>query len=623
MPRARGSEQVADVRGTAPSAPTMPPARRRPTASAMVGLAGALLLVAAVAAACQSRQGVAPSPAAGTSGAPSPGLASPTPSSVAASPSPAALVAGTVAEAVETFGFPGLPVQQGQRVLVVAGPVDVFGASSFLLQHWGDLEHGLHADSDFGWLAADLAAELLRPVAVTCPDDPPSLREVAALQVFERPLCFGDRSLTFGPVALADLHVGLRTSSRWITERGSPDFFTALPAYPEEAAREVPDGSWVTVTGHFDDASSATCGGITEVARCRQRFMITSIVPAEAPDFVLLGTWRGMRSPPIGGRAGHSVTWTGTEMIAWGGVESARDVRPFVPANGAAYDPAANRWRKIPAAPIKGREFPIAAWTGDELLVWGGRQGSRSLGDGAAYDPAANRWRTLPPAPLDPVPATGEDAGTLAVGGLVGDRLVVVTTTGAAAYDPTTDRWTSLAPAPLRSGWRTAAVAGGRVVVTAFGDGATGDVEGAILDPVTGAWTAITVPLTILESGVAIVAAGDIVVVPAVGKALDPVAGSWSDVPKCEGAGYDAVWTGRYLLGIRAAYDVETGTCLDLPPAPRRAAPFDDSAGREYSAAAWTGDAYLTWSGGTGGDIVWVPNDGAVFRPARDLDPRD
>ena len=59
----------------------------------------------------------------------------------------------------------------------------------------------------------------------------------------------------------------------------------------------------------------------------------------------------------------------------------------------------------------------------------------------------------------------------------------------------------------------------------------------------------------------------------------------------------------------------------DLPPSPPRAKPFDDSNGREFPVAVWTGAEYVTWSGGNGGDIVWVPNDGAAFRPAGRLDP--
>jgi hypothetical protein len=542
---------------------------------------------------------------------PPPGAASPSVAATDVPTPPVALGPGVVAEATARFSIVGdRSVEVGQRVLVVDGPVEHDGAPAFLLQHWGDLEHGLRPDSDFGWLSADMATQVLRPVTVACPADEPSLREVAALQVFERPLCFGDRPLTFGPVTASDYLVGTRTSRRWISDDGRPDFFTGLPIYADDPALDIPDGSWVSVTGHFDDPSSAGCGDAANIARCRQRFIVTAVETVEPPDFVLRGEWRSMALPPIGGRIGHVLAWTGSEMLVWGGRESTPEVSVFdglKPRNGAAYDPVTDRWRRIPDAPISGRELPVSAWTGRELLVWGGLNGATSLADGAAYDPSTDRWRTLPAAPLG-----GQDA----VGAWLAERFIIVTSDGAAAYDPITDRWELLEPAPIRRGWRSVAVGAGRLVLIAFGDGASGRVEGATYDPATGTWRVIDVPLEPLDAGVLPVEAGDLVLVPAAGKALDPVSGAWHDVRACRGAANGATWTGRYVVGTSAAYDVATDTCRDLPPSPARAAPFDETNGREFAVGVWTGADYLTWSGGTGGDTVWVPNDGVMFRPA-------
>ncbi len=33
------------------------------------------------------------------------------------------------------------------------------------------------------------------------------------------------------------------------------------------------------------------------------------------------------------------------------------------------------------------------AWTGTEMIVWGGGDANTDLADGAAYDPATNSWR--------------------------------------------------------------------------------------------------------------------------------------------------------------------------------------------------------------------------------------
>jgi hypothetical protein len=64
----------------------------------------------------------------------------------------------------------------------------------------------------------------------------------------------------------------------------------------------------------------------------------------------------------------------------------------------------AGTWHAIPPAPIAGRDGPAAVWTGHQLLVWGGHsripnQGLRPLRDGAAYDPASDRWQPIPSAP--------------------------------------------------------------------------------------------------------------------------------------------------------------------------------------------------------------------------------
>ncbi len=70
-------------------------------------------------------------------------------------------------------------------------------------------------------------------------------------------------------------------------------------------------------------------------------------------------------------------------------------------ANGAAYDPAADRWRKLPRPPIRPRFAHGAAWAGGRLVVFGGtwKPGHIALGDGAVYDPGANRWERLVPRP--------------------------------------------------------------------------------------------------------------------------------------------------------------------------------------------------------------------------------
>ena len=90
--------------------------------------------------------------------------------------------------------------------------------------------------------------------------------------------------------------------------------------------------------------------------------------------------WR--RLPPMpAGRSRAAVTRAGGRVLVWGG--STSSVAERFSSAGAEYVPAAGRWFTIGAAPIRGRPDPVAVWTGRMLLVWGGR----NAGDGASWSP--------------------------------------------------------------------------------------------------------------------------------------------------------------------------------------------------------------------------------------------
>lgn len=582
-------------------------ARGRPIVPlVLVAAAVAIGAIAAMSGALRSNPVLSPTPTGGVSAAPSPSVASQFDSLAAG-----AVVRATADIALDVAG--GWTIHAGQKAFVVEGPfVDATGDSVYRLQTWGDLTNGIKPDTVFGLIDADSAEADLVPAPPRCPDGEPMLAEVARLHPFERLVCFGARELTFGPVTASTVEYGGKTSSRWISAEGRPDFFTGLPYYSADATIAIADGEFVTVTGHFDEPSSANCGDLAAVTWCRERFFITSATPAEVPAFVLRGAWREIALPPISGRTEHRLVWTGSEVLVWGGYASDENTSVFdanAPSDGAAYDPAADSWRLIPAAPIAGRGQPIVAWTGTEMLAFGGFTRGESATtahlDGAAYDPDADRWRLIPPAPL-----TGDEP----LGGWVAGRLVVVTSTAAAAYDPVADRWTSLPPAPIRPDWRSAVVAGGRLVVIAFGDGATPPVQEATLDPATWTWASAHLTMDPLLAGIDFVGIGDRLLSPSTGMIFDPTARVWASVTPCERV-WGGIWTGRNVIGIQGAWDAATNRCLDVPPSPPRQPPFDDTNGREFATAVWTGEEYITWSGGTGGDIVWVPKDGAAFRP--------
>ena len=94
-------------------------------------------------------------------------------------------------------------------------------------------------------------------------------------------------------------------------------------------------------------------------------------------------------------RFAHSAVWTGSEMIVWGGASSSTGTY----GDGARFDPATNHWTPLPAggAPAARRDH-VAVWTGSEMIVWGGSSihgGGSVYADGRRFDPLADQWSPL------------------------------------------------------------------------------------------------------------------------------------------------------------------------------------------------------------------------------------
>jgi len=95
---------------------------------------------------------------------------------------------------------------------------------------------------------------------------------------------------------------------------------------------------------------------------------------------------------------GASAVWTGKTMLLWGGSHLDGDTRVNIGRQaGASYDPERDVWRPISSegAP-EGRLDHAAAWSGTEMIVWGG--GDQVKGEcitGGRYDPATDRWTPI------------------------------------------------------------------------------------------------------------------------------------------------------------------------------------------------------------------------------------
>ena len=177
---------------------------------------------------------------------------------------------------------------------------------------------------------------------------------------------------------------------------------------------------------------------------------------------------RGAPSP----RLEPVVAWTGSRLVVWGGrFMSSPGSAVAVLADGAQYDPAADKW--TPMSPVNApspRVEPVVAWTGRKLIVVGGsaQLGGPPLRDGGIYDPATDRWTPVEPLPGDVV-LPKANVGPLTRILIAPDGRVVFLPeklTEIVILDPASARWTTLdADGPGKRNSYRAFLAGRRLIV--------------------------------------------------------------------------------------------------------------------------------------------------------------
>jgi N-acetylneuraminic acid mutarotase len=290
-------------------------------------------------------------------------------------------------------------------------------------------------------------------------------------------------------------------------------------------------------------------------------------------------------APDVAGRTGGFVSaWTGSELLVWGGQSSS--------SSGSIYDPLADAWTAmaLTGAPPP-RRFAVGAWTGSELLVFPGDV------DGQRFDPVANAWTSMVASPLTArVNFAGAWTGAELVvfGGINGPCASITAYGDGARYDPISGTWRSVSPtgAPSPRGVALAAWTGTEVIV--WGGQPTGtcnsvlQTDGALYNPATDTWR----PMTSVGA------------------------------PSSR-ADYVSVWTGRELivwgglsrpgdtsrtrLGDGARYDpaLDSWTPMATGPVPR-----------DVATAVWTGSEMIVW-GGRASDTVGLA-DGAAYNPTTD-----
>jgi hypothetical protein len=98
--------------------------------------------------------------------------------------------------------------------------------------------------------------------------------------------------------------------------------------------------------------------------------------------------------------------------------------------------------------PLDPRLSADLIWTGEEMIIWGGKQardGLTTLVDGAAFNPDTDEWRPIAPFPLQ---------GPQATRAVWGDgEMIVVSHNGTFGYDPESDSWRTIANGVVPSEW--------------------------------------------------------------------------------------------------------------------------------------------------------------------------
>jgi N-acetylneuraminic acid mutarotase len=88
-------------------------------------------------------------------------------------------------------------------------------------------------------------------------------------------------------------------------------------------------------------------------------------------------------------RQQHTAVWTGSEMIVWGGFNDHRSIGDEVLANGGIWTSSENSWQAVPETGSPSMRYRhAAAWVGGRMVVWGGFD-YVTLGTGDIFDPSA------------------------------------------------------------------------------------------------------------------------------------------------------------------------------------------------------------------------------------------
>jgi hypothetical protein len=322
------------------------------------------------------------------------------------------------------------------------------------------------------------------------------------------------------------------------------------------------------------------------------------------------------------GRHDHSVVWTGTHMIVWGG-DGGQGAGNALLNTGGRYNPATDSWTATSLVGAPDARFRhTAVWTNAQMIVWGGYNANVPFLGGGRYDPATNTWSEMS--------GTGApEASEYDRAIWTGSEMVVWGFYGAGRYNPGSDTWSSVtttgAPSPRFSA--TVVWTGSEVIV--WGGNAppnnTPLNTGGRYHVASNTWTNTSTLGAPAARGYhqAVWTGSEMIVwggYGAGGQLLDtggrynPVTDTWTALPTTNApaprASTTTVWTGTHVTiwgGFVAGTWSNTGASFDpvtstWTPLTLTGAPSQ----RAAHSAVWTGSEMIVWGGLT--PPATVPN---------------
>ena len=367
-------------------------------------------------------------------------------------------------------------------------------------------------------------------------------------------------------------------------------------------------------------------------------FVLPIISDSNIENAIISEHWSSIAPLPVSAaRILHTATWTGSEMIIWGGHNSNGELD-----NGWRYYPSTNRWAptSMTNAPQR-REAHTAVWTGREMIIWGGDGSCCTAG---RYDPTTDHWTSVAyqNSPSRRYSHTAIWTGSeMIVWG--GSEIFNFNLNTGGRYNPRTDTWrpTTTINAPKKRVGHTAVWTGREMIIWSGTDphmppfyDDPGNTGGKY-DPITDTWTPTSLSgapesrfsHTAVWSGREMIVwggqSGERYDYLSSGGRYDPINDSWiatSDVNAPDiRTDHSAVWTGSEMVIWGGYYykeffhELQSGARYDPERISWMAttginAPTD----RNGATAIWTGDRRMIIWGGEDGNAYL--SSGAVYR---------